>query len=175
MGYVFMSVIMFRHLYVCLYIHISVSTFLHPSLHLYVYWLSTAYHKDTVSFLQCHLLKCHLTLTDLVPWFTIIVVTFITGVTLGYSVMPNDVFFIITSRAAPGVGQHQGGNSTPSWGYLSLFEGFYLYLDGNILDVFLVVCSHYVSCLCDHYYSTCDCCVLQNITHHYNTDTCSYL
>ena len=59
--------------------------------------------------------------------------------------------------------------------YLSLFLEVLSQLDVNIVDVFLEVCSHYLSDYNDHYhhYSTCDCCMLWSMTHLYDSCTCS--
>ena len=73
-----------------------------------------------------------------------------------------------------------GGNDTPSWEYhLSpSFLGIVPTPIGSYYSgCFLIVCSHYVLIYCDHYHylSTCDCCVLWSITHHYDSYAISYL
>ena len=40
---------------------------------------------------------------------------------------------------------------------------------------FLLMFCHYISSYCDQYHSTSDCCMLQSITHHYNSYTSSHL
>ena len=105
--------------------------------------------------------------SDQVPCHTISV-AFFTGRTFHLSLcsdMPHTSCHVViyTSRVVP------GQMVIPLLGryHLSLSYRFsILTIDVNMWMFFLVLCSHYVSSYCDHYHSTHDCYVLQNIAHH---------
>ena len=75
----------------------SIGTFIHPSLCLFICQYINTYLKAIVSLFPYQFAQM-LILTDWAPWLTCVLVAFITDRILGYKDMPNDVFVIITSR-----------------------------------------------------------------------------
>ena len=67
--------------------------------------------------------------------------------------------------------------SSPSFGALSVSLLEIISLNVHIVEVFLVVCSHYVLSYGDisHYHFTCDCYVFWSVPYHHDSCTCSLL